>query len=108
MSEKRLTPKEAIKQECRYCLNAAKLPGPVGCDNESCNLNKTELSLLKRIKTHCIECIPEQSSQGVRRCDGKVLNPEPHVCPLHPYRLGHNPARAGIGRHDMAEIRKKR
>lgn len=91
-----MTPKKAILTECRYCLNTTVFRG---CSSEICKLNDvTVKSSLKRIKAHCITCIPEQSLQGVRKCDGKVTNPEPHICVLHPYRLGHNPKRAGLGR----------
>ena len=96
-NNKRLTPKQAIKRECKYCLNTQKLSGPVGCTSEACYLSDVTQTALKRIKKHCFGCVPEQSPQGVRKCDGKVLNPSPHVCPLHPFRLGHNPARAGCG-----------
>jgi len=92
----KLTPTKAIKQECRYCMNFQR----IRCASEICKLNLNhhkELTPLKRIKAHCIDCIPEQSTRGVTKCDGWVLNPEPHACPLHPYRLGHNPRRKGIG-----------
>lgn len=88
-----MTPSKAIKAECRYCMNATVFRG---CSSEICKLNDISIkSNLKRIKSHCITCIPEQSLQGVRKCDGKITNPEPHICPLHPYRLGHNPKLKG-------------
>ena len=85
---KRLTPKQAILSECRYCMNSATFRG---CASEMCNLNKVELPFVKRIKAHCVDCIPEQSVYGVKACDGKILNPIPHICPLHEFRLGKNP-----------------
>lgn len=44
---------------------------------------------LKAIRAHCLEC-SGKSTNEVRLCPISV-------CPLFPYRLGHNPARAGIG-----------
>jgi len=63
----------------------------MGCTSEECSLNKPGLTALKRIKSHCLKCVPEQSIYGVRACTGEILNPEPHICPLHPFRLGTNP-----------------
>lgn len=93
-----MTPKTSIKKECRYCKNGSIFE----CGSNICKLSpayefKTKVSTLKRIKLHCIDCIPEQSLQGVAKCDGKILNPESHDCPLHPYRLGHNPKLKGKG-----------
>ena len=89
-----MTPKQAILKQCRFCMNANIFRG---CNSEYCNLNDSSFSNLKKTKRHCITCIPEQSVQGVRKCSGEILNPEPHKCSLHPYRLGHNPRRKGIG-----------
>jgi hypothetical protein len=107
---KRLTPSQAIKQACRYCLNTSKISGSTGCNSSSCALNSATLTSLKRIKKNCIDCVPEQNIYGVKVCKGQVLNPEQHRCPLYPYRLGHNPARQGIGqgREDMANLRSKK
>ena len=46
------------------------------------------LSPVKAIKQHCLEC-SGGSKKEVRLC---VITD----CPLHPYRLGKNPNRAGI------------
>lgn len=85
--KKRLTPSEAIKQECRYCMNFQKIK----CESEICKLRNKNLTPLRRIKEHCLECHPDHSTQGARSCDGIVLYPEYHICPLHIYRLGKNP-----------------
>ena len=47
------------------------------------------LTPLKAIRANCIDCMAG-SVYEVKRC---------HLtdCPLHPYRLGRNPARKGIG-----------
>jgi len=44
---------------------------------------------IKRIRAYCIKCVGN-SYRRVRSC-------QYDKCPLHRYRLGHNPARAGIG-----------
>lgn len=47
---------------------------------------------LKSIREKCLDC-SGGSSKDVEKC--------PCVdCPLHVYRLGHNPKRTGIGRKD--------
>jgi len=89
-----MTPKEAILIECRWCMNTKTFKG---CSSQVCKLNDPTLSSLKKIKAHCIACVPEQSLRGVRDCEGHVTNPYWHKCSLHPYRLGHNPRRKGIG-----------
>ena len=66
------------------------------CKSDLCKLNDFELTPLKRIKAHCITCVPSQNLEGVRQCKGYVDNPEPHTCPLWEYRLGKNPKRSGI------------
>lgn len=89
-----MTPKQAILIQCRFCLNTQVFKG---CNSEVCKLNDSSLSNLKRIKAHCLTCVPEQNLKGVRACDGIVTNQKEHKCSLHPYRLGKNPRRAGIG-----------
>jgi hypothetical protein len=83
------TPGVAIKKECQWCKNG----NVFDCRDDMCFLNKSFYNFknnLLRIKRHCVSCVPEQSIFGVEKCSGKVLNPEPHDCPLHPFRLGKN------------------
>lgn len=87
-----MTAKKAIKTECRFCMNSTIFKG---CDSEVCKLNDLSLSPLKRIKAHCVSCVPEQNLKAVRACTGELTNNK--VCPLHPYRAGSNPKRKGIG-----------
>lgn len=47
------------------------------------------LSPLKAIRAKCLDCTCSQP-QEVRLCPCKD-------CPLHPYRMGHNPNRKGVG-----------
>jgi hypothetical protein len=86
-----MTPARAIKSECRWCIGGTK---SFKCDSESCKLNNKSLSSLKRIKEHCLDCV--ETRKEVRNCTGKLLF-EDRICYLHPYRLGHNPKRKGIG-----------
>jgi hypothetical protein len=44
---------------------------------------------LKAIRARCLDCVGFRKAE-VRRC-------EETNCPLHPYRMGKNPARAGVG-----------
>jgi hypothetical protein len=85
-----MTPSKAIKTECRACKNGHIYD----CTSDACKLNDRTLSPLKRIKAHCISCVPEQNIYGVKKCTGRLLNG--NICPLHPYREGHNPKRKGI------------
>lgn len=48
----------------------------------------TRLTPLRAIRAKCLDCA--ESTHEVRHC------PIPD-CPLWPYRMGHNPARRGIG-----------
>lgn len=83
-----LSPSKAILLECRSCMNTGAFRG---CTSRDCFLNRPGLSTLKRIKAHCLYCAPEQTVNGVKACTGEINGPEPHTCPLHPYRLGTNP-----------------
>jgi len=93
ITKKRLPPSAARKAECRNCLNTDRLMNP--CESRVCELNKTGKSILKRIKAHCISCVPEQTIYGVKACTGQVINPTPHICPLWSFRLGRNPVLQG-------------
>ena len=90
-----MTPKQAIRNECKFCNNTTTF---VGCASGDCKLNDSTLTQVKRIKAHCLTCVPEQTYEGVRSCSGQVANFEDgRACPLHPFRLGKNPHRKGIG-----------
>ncbi len=82
-----LTPAQAIKQECKHCSNGHR----INCNTTICKLNKSVMTAtpLKRIKAHCLDCVG--SIKAVKECDGKVLNPEPHICHLWKFRFGRNP-----------------
>jgi hypothetical protein len=80
-----MTPTKAIKIECKACKNGYNYE----CKSIGCKLNDKTLTPLKRIKAHCISCVPEQSIYGVKQCTGKLLYGK--TCPLHQYKEGHNP-----------------
>lgn len=86
-----MTPAKAIKLECRWCMGIAR---SFSCDSQICKLNDKSLSPLKRIKAHCLDCV--ETRQEVKECIGKLLF-EDRLCYLHPYRMGTNPKRKGIG-----------
>ncbi len=98
------TPAHAIKQECKYCSNGQR----INCNTTVCKLSKSVMtaSPLKRIKAHCLDCVG--GKKGVKECDGKVLNPDPHICPLYKFRNGKNPNRKGIeGNPNIHLVNKK-
>ena len=86
-----ITPSRAIKLECKWCMGGTR---GMKCDSEICKLNNKSLTPLKRIKLHCLDCI--ETRQEVKDCTGKLLS-ENRLCYLHPYRMGTNPKRKGIG-----------
>jgi hypothetical protein len=97
-----MTPKQAILKECKHCCNGEQA-AYASCKSKECQLNTLEIkSWTKRIKSHCIKCVPEQSIFGVQKCDGKIMAPEARNCPLHPYRLGKNPKRQAAGKQRFA------
>lgn len=93
-----MTPSNAIKEQCRYCLPS----NWTSCDSMACNLNNKQLSSLKRIRAHCLDCVgthPEVSS-----CTGNALYPASHKCSLWVYRAGKNPSLKGKG-GDISKLR---
>ena len=86
-----ITPSKAIKLECKWCMGGTR---GMNCDSEICKLNNKSLLPLKRIKSHCLDCV--ETRQEVKDCTGKLLS-ENRLCYLHPYRMGTNPKRKGIG-----------
>jgi len=86
-----MTPKKAIETECRYCKNGLRFD----CESSTCKLNDRQLSPLRRIKAHCLDCVGSRAE--VVSCQGNILNPSPHKCTLWNYRLGTNPALKGKG-----------
>ncbi len=96
----RLTPRLSIKEECKYCKNGNSF----SCNSAICSLNKKKLTPLKRIKSHCINCVGTR--QEVIKCRGKVLysNNKYKKCSLWKYRLGLNPYLKGIGNRNINKL----
>lgn len=95
-----VTPSRAIGLECKWCTGGVR---GMSCYSEMCKLNDASpvqgiesraLSPLRRIKLHCRDCV--ETRQEVRVCTGRLPYEGRH-CYLHPYRLGHNPKRKGMG-----------
>ena len=98
-----MTPGEAIRAFCIACVGGSiyetRNCGGDKCLNGGCDengvcwlypyrLGKGRPSV-KLIRKTCLWCQGDQQT-FVKEC--------PTVsCPLHPYRMGHNPSRAGIG-----------
>jgi hypothetical protein len=97
-----MTPKEAIRAHCISCaggsmpevrdcdgLNAAGLCDSTGkCHFYPYRLNRGRPSV-KLIRKFCL-CCQGGSELFVREC-------REALCSLHPFRMGKNPARAGMG-----------
>jgi hypothetical protein len=87
--------KSVIKAECDFCMNRGAIGKYNICQSTICKLNDKSLTPLKRIKAHCLSCIPEHDLKAVQECTGRLIDDK--TCPLHVYRLGKNPKRAGKG-----------
>jgi hypothetical protein len=104
-----LTPAQAIKRECRFCIGAAH----ANCTTTVCRLHPSMFkcrSSVKRIRAYCLDCAAqdthETKHEAVATCNGRLLREngntarltdvdgvERGVCFLHSYRLGKNPDR---------------
>lgn len=93
-----LQPKQAVHQYCIQCVGGVSqhiknCQGDQLLSGGSCPFYKYRLNKgrppLKTIRTECLKCMGG-SRQAVEECT--TTN-----CPLHFYRFGTNPNRAGIG-----------
>jgi len=92
---------KAIKIECCRCNNTKVFHG---CDSMTCALNDTTKRQVKRIKAHCLTCIPEQSIHAVKKCNGRIgTKGDSLLCPLHPFRMGKSPRAQAAGRLKAAK-----
>lgn len=78
-----MTPGQAIRLECQWCIGKRHK-----CYSLICELSNRAMSMLNRIKAHCLDCV--ETRQNVKDCTGKLLF-EDKICNLHPYRMGKNP-----------------
>jgi transcriptional regulator with XRE-family HTH domain len=104
-----MTPAQAIRAECRWCIGAAQS----NCTTTVCKLHPAAFkcrSSVKRVRAHCLDCaaqdLHETRHEAVATCDGHLLREngneirwtdsegvERGVCFLLPYRFGKNPSR---------------
>ena len=99
-----MTPLKAIRETCRDCgegtaraINDCKfgqndldrLNCPKACPLYALRFEKRVkgFNVLKQIKRYCLWCCNEQPNE-IKLCADKL-------CPLWPYRLGHNPSLKG-------------
>ena len=91
-----ITAAQAIKRECRSCINAAQS----SCITKVCQLHPDvwvgKRSKVRQIKAHCLECAG--SIQQAKDCNGRLLrdNGNGEMCWLHLYRMGKNPKRTNL------------
>ena len=94
-----MTPLQAIRKVCVDCVGSAyevkdcagdKCLGAQGGENDACYFIRYRLGKgrpsVKTIRKFCLECMGG-SSKLAAECKSD--------CPLHPYRFGKSPARAG-------------
>jgi hypothetical protein len=87
------SPLKAIRQHCLACCldqpQEVRLCGAVNCNSYPLSMGKSVAGIrpLTVIKNHCAECSGDE----------RALFCELDHCPLHPFRLGKNPNRKGLG-----------
>lgn len=87
-----MTPRQAIRAYCMACCNGQRNE-VVECPARDCPLYSRRMGdgegagTVKAIKERCEDCL---QSIYTSMCNDER-------CPLHPFRLGKNPNRAGIG-----------
>lgn len=98
IEEVSLTPKKAVVYFCRECLGWDEKT--VNCGGEGITDGESQCLFhpfrqgqgrpsVKAIRNECLHCCGK-SSDTVKNCHDQR-------CPLHPYRLGTNPERQGMG-----------
>ena len=100
------TPMATIHKYCRYCIQSRQDSEVENCmghlvhaTGKPCPFYAYRTGLrrapLKAFRQFCLECMGGSPSL-VSECRSER-------CPIHPYRLGSNPHRAGIGGTDKKE-----
>ena len=81
MPKKRLVGSgNAVKNECRECFGSRWK----SCLSMICKLNDKTISVRKRIRLHCLDCVG--TSYEIEKCTGRLLFGK-RLCFLHPYRF---------------------
>ena len=96
------TPQKAIRAICKQCVGTAHQIEDcggkriiIGSSEKTCQFYRYRTGKgngrpsVKLIRSYCIDCMGGRLSY-VRECMSMT-------CPLHPYRMGSNPMRKGIG-----------
>lgn len=117
-----MTPKQSIRAMCRQCVcdeyreidscSAKNVLGPKGCalwphrhgEGFDAFRGDSRISALKAIKKECLNCMG-YTGKNLPSTTRRVRECESADCPLHPYRLGKNPNRAGIGNFNFRKRR---
>ena len=102
-----MTPSQAIKLNCRFCLSGGRMIPK--CESKHCSFNRKGLSSLDRIRCGCHECAANHRPD---ECKGQIVgiqktmlaevmgvSADQAICPLYPYRLGKNPNRSISAEH---------
>ena len=99
-----LSPLKAVRKYCvETCMEGSEREVNL-CSLENCPLweyrfgkrpkgKKTRYTPIKAIRNRCMDCA--ESLADIRDCPGN--GKEKFLCPLHPFRMGKNPQRIGVG-----------
>jgi len=94
ISGKYVRPLKAVRGYCLWCMNGSSNEVSL-CPSNDCSLYQLRFGkrvkgvlVLRSIKKRCQDC--GETPRAARKCE--FLD-----CALYPYRLGHNPARQGLG-----------
>jgi len=102
----KLTPRQTVRAYCAQCigLNQFNVDDVHNCTGDAAGCPFFDFRMGKRVsvkvmRAFCIDCMGGQASL-VNDCPAAL-------CPVHPYRMGRNPSRAGQGR-SAAQMKKVR
>src|SRR4030067_2932956 len=93
-----LTPRKAIRMECRWCSGVT----PEKCLTRVCNLSPNVFkcrSSVRRIRAYCLDCaslnLGETPAPAVLTCNGRLMRKNGNrmegtwsICWIHTYRTG--------------------
>lgn len=100
MPEDKKPPKKTVHAQCHYCVQSRNDVDVEGCTgymtyttHKPCAFYDYRLGEkrmpIKVMRAYCLDCMGD-SREGVRECTTTT-------CLIHPYRMGTNPARTGLG-----------
>ncbi len=102
--QEKQTPKQTVHNWCHYCIQSRSDKDVEGCGGyivyatgKLCPFYEYRMGnkriSVKVFRKFCLECMGGRSDL-VSECD--TIS-----CPVHPYRMGKNPARKGTGRYNL-------